>query len=100
MALTGAQKKYLKGLAHSLKPVVMLGQKGLTDSVLDALEEAFETHELLKVKFLDIKEKEDKKKIAQQILQNTQSDLVGEIGHTLILFRPAKKPENRKTTLP
>jgi len=56
-ALKGFQKKFLKGRAHGLKPVVFLGQKGLTDNLIDSIHEALDTHELVKVKFIEFKEK-------------------------------------------
>jgi len=55
--LDGYRRKYLRGLAHGLKPVVFIGQKGLTSEVLSSTEKALETHELIKVKFNDFKEK-------------------------------------------
>jgi RNA-binding protein len=99
MSLTGAQKKQLKGLAHHLKPVVLIGQKGITDSVIEALSDAFEAHELIKVKFLDTKDKDDKEQITAQLLSDTGSNLVGTIGHTVILFKRAQKTENQKIQL-
>ena len=50
MNLTTKQKQYLKGLAHNLKPVVMLGQHGLTEGVLAEIDAALNHHELIKVK--------------------------------------------------
>ena len=50
MTLTGKQKNYLRGVAHSLNPVVMIGGKGLTESVMKEIELALEHHELIKVK--------------------------------------------------
>ncbi|MFH1674895.1 MAG: YhbY family RNA-binding protein [Pseudomonadota bacterium] len=49
--LKGFQRKYLRGLTHKLKPVVLIGQKGLTDKVLWSTEKAFEDHELIKIKW-------------------------------------------------
>lgn len=50
MNLSTKQKQHLKGLAHPLKPVVMLGNNGLTEGVLAEIEQALEHHELIKVK--------------------------------------------------
>ncbi len=46
--LKGFQKKYLKGLAHSKKPLVFVGQKGVTPTLIKAVDEALGTHELIK----------------------------------------------------
>jgi RNA-binding protein len=96
----GFQKKYLRGLAHGLTPVVMVGQKGLTPGVIQSVEEALNTHELIKVKFIDFKEKKDKTFLSDQILKSTGSHLVTTIGHTAIFYRPHSDPEKRKILLP
>ncbi len=98
--LKGFQKKYLKGLAHNKKPVVFIGQKGFTDSVHKAIEDALNKHELIKVKFNDCKEKSRKKEIVQYIKAHTGCDLVGVIGHIATLYRRHKDPEKRKIDLP
>jgi RNA-binding protein len=98
--LTGTQKKYLRGLAHSKKPVVLIGQKQLTPKVFKEIEQALDFHELIKVKCIDQKEKNDKKEIAEAILKKTGCELAGMIGHMLILFRQHPNPEKRKIRLP
>ena len=49
--LNGSQRKFLRGLAHKLKPVVIIGQKGFGEAVIHAVEDALNAHELIKVKF-------------------------------------------------
>ena len=98
--LKGFQKKYLKGLAHGRPPVVFVGHKGLTPLVARAVEESLDTHELIKVKFIDFKEKVQKKKIAAAIERETASELVGMIGHMAIYYRRQKDPEKRKISVP
>lgn len=98
--LEGYQRKYLRGLAHGLKPVVFIGQKGLTSEVLASTEKALDRHELIKVKFNDFKEKEDKAAISGRIETETGAENVGMIGHTAIFYRRQEDPERRKITLP
>ena len=98
--LEGFQRKYLRGVAHGLKPVVFIGQKGLTREVLFSAEKAFERHELIKVKFNDFKEKEEKKEISGRIERETGSENVGMIGHTTIFYRQQEDPEKRRISLP
>lgn len=98
--LTGAQKRYLRGLAHGRKPVVLIGQKQLTPRVLKEIEQALDLHELIKVKCIDGKEKDEKNEVAETVLKKTGCELVGMIGHVLIFFRQQKNPEKRKITLP
>ena len=98
--LKGFQKKYLKGLAHSFKPVVHIGQKGLSENLDLALNEALDSHELIKIKFIDIKEKEEKNRLIKKMEETHLCNLVGMTGHTAILFRQNRKPEKRKIKLP
>jgi len=98
--LKGFQKKHLRGLAHNIKPVVYIGQKGITDTVVRSVDEALNSHELIKVKFVDFKEKGHKKQIADAIEQQTGGEIVGMIGHTVILFRRHSDPQKRKIKLP
>jgi len=98
--LEGYQRKYLRGLAHGLKPVVFIGQKGLTSEVLASTEQALDRHELIKLKFNDFKEKEAKGDICRHIERETGAEEVGMIGHTAIFYRRQKDPEKRKVTLP
>lgn len=98
--LKGYQKKYLKGLAHDMKPLVFVGQKGLSPAVTKAVDESLEKHELIKVKFLDFKEKGQKEEMAGVIEKETASELVGMIGHIAIFYRRQNDPEKRKINVP
>lgn len=96
MHLNNKQKQHLKGLAHPLKPVVMLGNHGLTDGVLAEIEQALEHHELIKVK-IAAEDRETKTLIADAIVRETSACNVQVIGNTLILYRPSK---DRKINIP
>lgn len=98
--LKGVAKKYLRGLAHSKKPLVFIGQKGISPTLIKAIDEVLDTHELIKVKFNEFKEKEQKKEVAGMIEKETGSELVGMIGHVAIFYRCQKNPEKRKIILP
>ena len=98
--LTSIQAKYLRGLAHALKPVVFVGQKGLTHALMKTTIEAFQRHELIKVKFIDFKDKEQKKEIAATIENKTDSQMAGMIGHIAIFYKQNKDPDKRKIMLP
>lgn len=96
MNLNNKQKQHLKGLAHPLKPVVMLGNNGLTEGVLAEIEQALEHHELIKVKIV-AEDRDTKVLIANAIVRETGGTNVQLIGSSLVLYRPAKE---RKITLP
>ena len=85
MALTGKQTRHLRALAHSLKPVVMVGDKGLTAEVVHAADTALEDHELIKVKVAD--DRDGVKDAAEGLVAGTRSALVQIIGKTVVLYR-------------
>jgi len=98
--LKGYQKKYLRGLAHGMKPLVFVGQKGISPALTEAVDESLKKHELIKVKFIDFKEKSQKEEIAGVIEKETASELVGMIGHIAIFYRQQKKKKKRKIDTP
>jgi RNA-binding protein len=98
--LKGYQKKYLKGLVHGMKPLVFVGQKGLSPTVTTAVDESLEKHELIKVRFIDFKEKDQKKEMVGIIEKETESELVGMVGHIAIFYRQQRDPEKRKIHVP
>jgi RNA-binding protein len=98
--LKGSQKKYLRGLAHDLKPSAYVGQKGLTLGFLDEVEVALDASELIKVKFVDFKEKEVKKELAKEIANSVDCEMAGLIGHVAIYYRQNKDTRKRKIKLP
>jgi RNA-binding protein len=98
--LTGAQKKYLRGLAHNRKPVVFIGQNRLTENLIKALLEAIAHHELIKVKCIDFKEKEQKKALVAEIEKTADCSLVGMLGHILTFYKESSDPEKRNILLP
>jgi RNA-binding protein len=98
--LKGFQKKYLRGLAHGLKPVVQIGREGVTEAVIRAIDDGLFRHELIKIKFNDLKEKDLKEAITGDITTKTDSECIGMIGHTVILYRRHVDPEKRRIAVP
>ena len=90
MSLSKNQIKFLRGKAHNLKPVVMLGQKGLTEAVLNELDIALEHHELVKVK-LSVDDREQRRQLTDDICRQCEAEEVQSIGKTLSIYRPNKK---------
>jgi RNA-binding protein len=89
--------KYLKACAHGMKPVVLIGKNGLSQAVLKAIDEVLLSHELIKIKFIDCKE--ERRELAQQIVQKTGSSLVTMIGNVLIIYRQHPEAEKRQYEL-
>jgi RNA-binding protein len=96
--LRGSQRKYLRGQAHSLKPVIQIGKEGLTEKVLTAIDTALTDHELIKVKL--VTGQEEKHAFAQAISEKTTAECVGLIGHVIILYRQQEDVEKRRISLP
>ncbi|MDQ7064026.1 MAG: ribosome assembly RNA-binding protein YhbY [candidate division KSB1 bacterium] len=91
--MTGKQRRFLRGLGNSLKPIVFVGQQGVTDAVIEAIEMAFNAHELVKIK-LQQSVLEDRQAVAEQLARATRSHLVQVLGRTILLFRRhAEKPK-------
>ena len=88
--LTNNQKKFLRSKGHSLKPVVMLGQHGLSEGVLAELESSLETHELLKIKVRG-DDREDKQRVIEEIVKATHANLVQVIGNVMVIYRAFEK---------
>ena len=80
------QQQKLKADAHYLKPIVLMGAKGLTENVMIEIDLALATHELIKVKIGSLP-KEEKKQIADEIVKSTKSTTVQMIGNVVVLYR-------------
>ncbi|MBA6291067.1 ribosome assembly RNA-binding protein YhbY [Colwellia sp. MB3u-70] len=96
MNLNKKQIQYLKGLAHSLKPVVLLGNNGLTEAVVAEIDYALNHHELIKIK-IPTEDRETKALIIEAICRETNSTQVQVIGKTLVIFR---QTEEKKIRIP
>lgn len=83
--LTPKQRKYLKGLAHHLDPVVRIGQHGLTTGVATETGRALDSHELIKVR-VDA-EGDERKQLAAELAAQTAAEVVGIVGKIAIIFR-------------
>jgi RNA-binding protein len=95
MPLTTAQNRALKKLAHDLKPVVIVGQHGLSENVLNEIDTTLDTHELIKVKLAGA-DKQDRKVLSSDIMERLSAELVQIIGRVAIFYRPnPKKKKNR-----
>ncbi len=93
--LDGAVRRHLRGLAHPLKPIIFIGEGGISPAVLKALDEALTSHELVKIR---MRQPENKKEAAQQLAEASSAALCGVVGHTVVLYRP--HPEEPKIELP
>lgn len=89
--MNNADKKRFKSQAHSLKPVIMIGNAGLTSAVLAEIERALDFHELIKIRIRA--ERNEREQISTQICLDTQAELLQKIGQISVIYRknPALK---------
>ena len=91
-ALSPSQVRYLRGLAHALKPVVQMGAKGLSDALLAELDIALNDHELVKVK-LAAEDREARDALLPALIERSGAALVQRIGNVAVLYRArSQKP--------
>ena len=86
MALSKNQIKHLVSLAHHLKPVIMVGQHGVSENLLKELEIALDHHELVKIKIAG-EDRDSRQQMIQQLCEASGAQTVQAIGKTLTLFR-------------
>ncbi len=96
LELTIKQKQFLKGLAHELEPVVIIGNNGLTPSVIKEIDTSLTAHELIKVRVLG-DDRMYREKIIEDICGETDASFVQHIGKLIVLYRTSKKA---RITLP
>ena len=92
--ITSKQRSKLRSLAHHLKPVINIGKAGITDGCLDSISQALDSHELIKVKFLQ--NKDAKKDLKDRLIDNLHASIVGEVGNTFIIYRQNEDKDKRK----
>ena len=92
--LAGRARKALRARAHALRPVVHVGEAGLSDALVAAVVSALLEHELVKVR---LREPQDKKAAARALADSADAHLCGLVGHTVILYRP--HPEKPRAEL-
>ena len=97
--MTSKQRSYLKGLAMNLDSVFQIGKSSLTPEVTEAVNEALEARELIKITVLKSC-LDDGRSIAEVLAERTRSEVVQVIGRKIILYRPAKDAAKRKIILP
>jgi len=87
MALTTKQRQYLKGLAHSFEPIVRVGQKGLSDAVVNETKKSLAAHELIKVR-IEGDGAVVRRELAEKLAEASGAEVAATIGKTAILYRP------------
>ena len=95
--MTSKQRAYLKSLASNLNPIFQVGKSSLTPELTEAIGEAFNTRELIKIAVLK-NCFDDPRELAEMVAGRTQSEVVQVIGKKIVLYRENK--DNKKIFLP
>lgn len=82
-------KKFLQAKAHALKPVVIIGQRGLTTQVINEINLALEYHEVIKIR-VNAADRHERSTLITEIIHTTAADIVQTIGHVITIYRKKK----------
>jgi RNA-binding protein len=96
--LTGRQRKFLRGLAHPLKPVVQVGNEGISEALVRHVASVLDDHELIKVRF--VRGDEDRVARAAELARLVGAQLAGVIGFVAIIYRRHRDPARVVIVLP
>lgn len=97
--MTTKQRAYLKSLAMKMDPIFQIGKSSVTPELTDAISEALEARELIKISVLK-NCADDGRSIADMLAERTHSEVVQVIGKKIVLYKQAKDEKKRKITLP
>ena len=96
MSLNDNQIRFLRKQVHPLKPVVIIGQHGITEAVLNEIDLALEHHELMKVR-VNASDRETRRSMIEEICQATGAELIQSVGHIAAIFRRRRNNPSRFT---
>ena len=95
--LSEPQKRYLRGLGHQLKPVIMVGEAGLSASLLEEYASTLDHHELIKVR-VKVGDRAAREEVIAEMCRTGNAELVQRVGNMALLYR--ENPEKKKIVLP
>ncbi|MFL1455249.1 ribosome assembly RNA-binding protein YhbY [Marinobacter sp. GN3S48] len=98
MSLSPEQRREYRGIAHNLKPVIIVGDKGLSEGLQEELERALNDHELIKVKIAS-PDREVRQEAISQLCRDSGAELVQTIGKIAVIMRRAQKPNPKLSNL-
>lgn len=98
MTLSAAERKQYRAIAHNLNPIIIVGDKGLSEGLYEELNRALNDHELIKVK-IAIGERDDRALIIEELTKVTKAELVQTIGKIAILLKKNPKPNPKLSNL-
>ena len=90
--MTESQRKQLRRLGHALKPVVLIGASGLSDSVAAEIDAALEHHELIKIR-IRVGDRAERDRVMQSVVERLRAELIQRIGNMALIYRRAEEPK-------
>ncbi|KPQ28638.1 MAG: RNA-binding protein [Marinobacter excellens HL-55] len=98
MSLSSEQRREYRAIAHNLKPVIIVGDKGLSEGLQDELDRALNDHELIKIKVAS-QDREARQEAIKALCEASKAELVQTIGKIAVILRRAKKPNPKLSNL-
>ncbi|MDN6319146.1 MAG: ribosome assembly RNA-binding protein YhbY [Marinobacter sp.] len=98
MSLSPEQRREYRAIAHNLKPVIIVGDKGLTENLQEELERALNDHELIKIKVAS-QDRETRQEAVSALCESSGAEVVQTIGKIAVILRRAKKPNPKLSNL-
>jgi len=98
MTISNTEKKRFRQIGHGLNPIVTIAQKGYTENIREELDRALNDHELIKVR-LAVGDREVKRELTEAVCGDLGAECVQSIGHVVLLYREAKKPNPKLSNL-
>ena len=98
MSLSPEQRREYRAIAHNLKPVIIVGDKGLSEGLQEELERALNDHELIKVQGAS-QDREARQEVIQALCETSGAELVQNIGKIAVIMRRAKQPNPKLSNL-
>lgn len=97
MNLSEPQKKHLRGLGHALKPLIMIGDAGLSESLYAEYDSTLSHHELIKVR-VRVGDRQARGRIIRELCTRSGATLVQRVGNMALLYR--ENPDKKKIVIP
>ena len=98
MSLSSAQRREYRAIAHNLKPIIIIGDKGRSEGLMQELDRALDDHELIKVKVAS-NDREARAEVIDELCCQSGAELVQTIGKIAIVMRRAKQPNPKLSNL-
>jgi RNA-binding protein len=86
MKISSTQKQHFRSMAHSLKPIIIIGNHGLTAAVQAEINHTLEAHELIKIR-VNAADRKERQLMSDEICREQHAELIQSIGHIIVIYR-------------